>query len=192
MLGSFSVIPYISVSLVANVGVDRTTGLPWVFVTGGLLTLVGAPLIGRLADHFGKVRVFRVVAVISMGLIVAVTNLPHVPLAVAISVVGLFTLSNAGRMVAALAMITGSVERSRRGGFISTNSAVQHLATGIGAAIGGAILVKSADGTLRHLERVGLFALVATALSLWLAGRVRPAPSQLRRRPKAIARFHQI
>ena len=90
-------------------------------------------------------------------------------------------LSNAGRMVAALTMITGSVERRLRGGFMSANSAVQHLASGLGAAIGGQILVKAADGTLQHFNRVGLFAAVATALSLWLAGRVRPAQETSRR-----------
>ena len=66
MLGSFSVIPYISVYLVSNVGVNEKTGLPWVYVTGGLLTLIGAPLIGRLADHFGKLPVYRLVATISL------------------------------------------------------------------------------------------------------------------------------
>ena len=41
MLGGFAVIPYISVYLVGNVGV-RETDLPMIYVTGGLLTLVGA------------------------------------------------------------------------------------------------------------------------------------------------------
>ena len=63
-------------------------GLPWVFVTGGILTLIGAPLIGRLADHYGKLPVYRVVATISIGLMLVVTNLPRVPLAVAVGVVG--------------------------------------------------------------------------------------------------------
>ncbi len=175
MLGSFSVIPSVSLYLVSNVGVDETKELPWVFVTGGILTLIGAPLIGRLADRYGKLQVYRVVATIAIALIFVVTNLPHVPLAVAVGVVGLFMLSNAGRMVAALTMITGSVERRLRGGFMSANSAVQHLASGVGAAIGGQILVKAADGTQQHFNRIGLFAAVATALSLWLAGRVRPA-----------------
>ena len=84
-------------------------------------------------------------------------------------------LSNAGRMVAALAMITGSVERRLRGGFMSANSAVQHLASGVGASIGGQILVESADGALHDFNVVGLFAVIATLLSLWVAGRVRPA-----------------
>ncbi len=175
MLGSFSVIPYVSLSLVGNVGVDETRGLPWVFVTGGVLTLVGAPLIGRLADRYGKLPVYRVVATIAIGLVLIVTNLPRVPLGVAVAVVGTFMLSNAGRMVAALTMITGSVERRLRGGFMSANSAVQQLASGLGAYIGGQLVVKLADGTVQHFNRVGLFAALATALSLWLAGRVRPA-----------------
>jgi predicted MFS family arabinose efflux permease len=175
MLGSFSVIPYVSVSLVSNVGVNEETGLPWVFVTGGLLTLVGAPLIGRLADHFGKLPVYRLVASISIGLMLVITNLPRVPLAVAVGIVGAFMLSNAGRMVAALTMITGSVERRLRGGFMSANSAVQHLASGVGASIGGQILVKSPDGAIHNFGLVGLLAATATLLSLWLAGRVKPA-----------------
>ncbi len=174
MLGGFAVIPYISVYLVANVGVPEAR-LPLVYVTGGLLTLLGAPIIGRLADHFGKLPVYRVVAVISAILMLAVTNLPRVHLAIAVGTVGLLMLSNAGRMVAAMAMVTGSVEPRRRGGFMSANSAVQHISTGFGAYIGGKILQKSADGTLLHFDKVGLIAVASTLLSLWLAGRVRPA-----------------
>ena len=175
MVGSFSVIPYISLYLVSNVGVDETRDLFWVFVTGGILTLIGAPLVGRLADRHGRVLVYRVVATISIGLMLVVTNLPRVPLAVAVGVVGTFMLSNAGRMVAALTMITGSVERRQRGGFMSANSAIQHLASGAGARIGGLMLLRAPDGTQQHFNRIGLFAAVMTALSLWLAGRVRPA-----------------
>jgi predicted MFS family arabinose efflux permease len=174
MLGSFSVIPYVSVYLVANVGLTEMT-LTAVFITGGVLTLFGAPVIGRLADRFGKLVVYRVVASISMGLMLVVTNLPRVPLAVAAGLVGVLMLSNAGRMVAALAMVTGSALPRHRGGLMSANSAVQHLSAGVGAAIGGRILVKSPDGTFVHYDRVGLVAVLATFFSLWVAGLVRPA-----------------
>ena len=50
MIGAFAVIPFISASYVANVGVSEAE-LPLVFVAGGLLTLVGSPVIGRLADR---------------------------------------------------------------------------------------------------------------------------------------------
>jgi DHA1 family inner membrane transport protein len=178
MLGSFSVIPFISMYLVENVGVSQAD-LTWVFVTGGTLTLVGAPLIGRVADRLGKLRVFRTVALVAVVLIVIVTNLPRVPLPVAAGVVGAFMLSNAGRMTAALAMITGSVERRRRGGFMSANSAVQHLSSGLGAVIGGWILPDTSDGRIHNFYQVGLFAVAATLLSLWVAGRVRSAVEPL-------------
>ena len=135
-------------------------GLPWVFRHGWRPDADRCPLIGRLADRYGKLPVYRVVATIAIGLMLVVTNLPRVPLAVAVGVVGMFMLSNAGRMVAALTMITGSVERRLRGGFMSANSAVQHLASGLGALIGGQIVVKTADGRCslrlgRAFRRVG-------------------------------------
>src|SRR6185437_11599500 len=104
--------------LVANVGMSEAN-LPLVYVAGGGLTLVAAPLIGRLADRYGKLRVYRIIAPISAVLMLVVTNLPRVGLAVAIAAVATLMVSNAGRMVAAMAMVTGSVVPERRGGFMS-------------------------------------------------------------------------
>lgn len=114
-------------------------------------------------------------AIFSAIMMISVTNLPPVPMGVAVALVGLLMVSNAGRMVAAMAMVTGSVESRRRGGFMSANSAVQHLSTGLGSFIGGIILVKAADGKLQNFDKVGMIAVAATLLSLWLAGLVRPA-----------------
>ncbi len=174
MFGAFSVIPFISLSLVANVGVPGKK-LWLVFLTGGVLTLIGAPLIGAMADRFGKLLVYRVVALISACLILVVTNLRMVPLAVAVGVVGLLMVSNAGRMTASMSMITASVASRSRGGLMSANSAVQHVAAGLGAYVGGQILVRSKDGSLHNFGIVGLISLVATLSSLWVAGQVKRA-----------------
>lgn len=174
MLGSFSVVPYLSPFLVSNVGVAETS-LPLVYVVGGALTLVGAPLAGRMADRFGKLQVYRIVAPATAILMVLVTTLTPVPLAVAVAAVATLMLSNAGRMVPAMAMITSSVEPHHRGGFLGANSAVQHLAAGLGASIAGLLLTKSASGTLQHYPEVGLIGAGVTLASLWIAGRLRPA-----------------
>lgn len=174
MFGGFAVVPYISPYLVANVGVTEVE-LPLIYIAGGGLTLVAAPLIGKLADRFGKLLVYRIMAPISAVLMLIVTNLPRVALPVAVGAVGALMVSNAGRMIAAMAMVTGSVEPRRRGGFMSANSAVQHLATGLGAFVGGGIITQAADGRLRHFDLVGLIAVATTLLSLWLAGRLRLA-----------------
>jgi predicted MFS family arabinose efflux permease len=174
MFGGFAVIPYISPYLVANVGVAEVN-LPFVYMAGGGLTLVAAPVVGRLADRFGKLRVYRIVAPVSAALMLAVTNLPRVSLGIAVAAVAGLMVSNAGRMVAAMAMVTGSVESRRRGGFMSANSSIQHLSTGLGAFVGGKLITQAPDGMLRNFDLVGLIAVASTLLSLWLAGRLRPA-----------------
>lgn len=175
MLGAFSVIPYISPYLVYNVGL-REGDLTWVYAAGGGLTLVSAPLIGRLADRHGKLLIYRIIAPIAAGLMLCVTNLPRVPLGVAVGVFAALMVSNAGRMVAAMAMVTGSVEQRRRGGFMSANSSVQHLGTGLGAYLGSRLFDQpDKSGPLVHFGRVGLAAAGVTLLSVYLAGRLRTA-----------------
>jgi len=172
MIGSFTVFPYLSPYLVANVGMTEQQ-LPLVYIAGGGLTLFAAPIVGRLADRYGKLTVYRVLIPLSSLLLLVVTHLPPVPVVVAVAVFGALMVCNVGRMIAALAMVTGSVEPRRRGAFLSANSSVQHLASGLGAYLGGVIVSQSASGKIEHFGTVGWIAAAATMASLWLAGRVR-------------------
>ncbi len=177
MVAAFTVFPYLSPFLVSNVGMSEDQ-LPFMFVAGGVLTLFSAPLIGRLADRYGKLRVFRIVAPVSAVMTLAITNLGTVPAAVAIAIMAGLMVFNSGRMVAAMAMITSSVTPHRRGGFLSANSSVQHLAIGSGSYLGGLIIAESADGRLLHVPILGLVSAAATMICLWLAGRIRPVTAE--------------
>ncbi len=177
MIGGFSVFPYVSTYLVANVGFTQNE-LPIIYVVGGGLTLVASPIIGRLADRYGKLLIFRIFCPLSALLLLAITHLPAVSVTLAVVVFGALMVSNVGRMIAAMAMITSSVEPSRRGGFMSANSSVQHLACGVAASIGGLIIARPENGPsdgppLEHFGVVGWIAAIASLLSLFLAGRLR-------------------
>jgi predicted MFS family arabinose efflux permease len=172
MIGGFAVIPYISPYFVANVGMSEEE-LPLVYVAGGVLTLGSAPVIGRLADRYGKLRMYRVIAPLSALLLVVITHLPPASAALAVAAFGLLTVANSGRMIAAMAMITGSVLPHRRGGFLSANSSIQHLSAGLGAYLGGLIITQATpEGPMEHFGVVGWIAGASTLASLWLAGRV--------------------
>jgi DHA1 family inner membrane transport protein len=168
MVGAFAVIPFISTSFVANVGVTESQ-LPAVFVTGGLLTLVATPLAGRLVDRFGALTVFRGVVPVSAAMMLVLTHLPRMGIAVAAPAAAALMATNASRMVTAMALITSSIEPRRRGSFMSANSAVQHVASGLGATLGGMIVEGGAGEPLRNFGTVGMLAAGATIASLWLA-----------------------
>ena len=176
MVAGFTVFPYIATFLVTNVGMSENQ-LPLLFVAGGVLTLFSAPLIGRLADRYGKLRVFRIVAPVSAVMTLAITNLVPGPAVIAIAVMAGLMVSNSGRMVAAMAMITSSVSPHRRGGFMSANSSVQHLAIGFGSYVGGLIIAEAADGRMLHFPILGVLSAAATMSCLWLAGRIQPVTS---------------
>lgn len=174
MMGAFSVIPFISAYYVANVGLTENQ-LPIIFISGGLVTLVGAPLIGRLVDRFGKARMFYIMAPLSALVALGITHLPSsVGIAGAAAATSLLMLFNTGRMVAAMALVTNCVEPRKRGGFMSANSSVQHIAGGLGTAIGGWIIDSEPGQLMQHYEKTGYFTLIVTLASLVMAWFLRP------------------
>jgi DHA1 family inner membrane transport protein len=174
MFGTFLVIPFIGPYLVANGGVAEAD-LAWIYVGGGALSLFTSPLVGRWADRSGKLRVYRIIAPGSAVLMVILTNLPRVGLVVAVAVVALLIVVNSGRMVAAMALVIGSVEPRLRGGFMSAYSSVQHIACGVGSFVAGQIIIEGPGGVLRRYWLAGLIGAISTLASLYLAGRLRPA-----------------
>ncbi len=172
MFGSFLVVPFITPYLVGNCGIDKDQ-LPWLFVAGGVMSFITNPLIGKWADRAGKLHVYRIVVPVSAIVMVILSNLPVVPLWVAMIAVASLMMSNAGRMAPAMAMITAAVEPRFRGGFMSANSSIQHVASGLGSLLAGLIIVRAADGRLENYSLVGLIGAGSTLVSLWLAGRLR-------------------
>jgi predicted MFS family arabinose efflux permease len=175
-LSTFTLAPYLATYLVANVGLQQEE-LKFMYLCGGLATLVTLTLFGRLADRFGKLPIFRILALVTAVPIVLATNLPAgLALPLVLIVTTLFMVASSGRMVPAMALITGCAAPADRGGFMSLNAGVQQLACGLAAALGGLLLRQEDDGALTGFALIGLLCCAATLVSLVLAGRLRPAP----------------
>jgi predicted MFS family arabinose efflux permease len=174
VLSSFMIVPYLASYLVANTG--RTEAeLPYVYLCGGLATLVTMTFFGWLSDRFGKLPVFRCLALFTMVPILLVTNLPVVGLVTTLLISTLFMVTTSGRMVPAMALITASSAPRNRGSFLSVNASVQQAGAGLAAALGGLLLGQGANGEMTGFPVVGALACVATLLSIWLAGHLRTA-----------------
>lgn len=165
----FVVFPYLSNYMVANVGLTEKQ-LPLIYLAGGLCTIFSMNWIGRWADRAGKRRVFIIMSLCATLPILALTNLPRVPLALAISTSTLLMICMSGRMVPAMAMMTGSIEARYRGGFMSINSSVQQFSCGLAAFVSGHIIGQSPQGELTRFPVVGLISVTCILSCIYLSG----------------------
>lgn len=172
ILGQFSIIPFFSPSLVANGGLHENQ-LPWVYSAGGVMSIISAPLIGRMADRIGKKKVFMVGASFSLLPFFLVTQLRESSLAYILFITVMFFLSMGGRMIPAQAMVTGVVPAHHRGTFMSLASSAVNFSSAIGSYLAGIIIVKSTDGKLLNYDFVGYTALILTIVSLIMVGKLK-------------------
>ncbi|HXR07103.1 MAG TPA: MFS transporter, partial [Candidatus Acidoferrum sp.] len=161
-----------------NVGLSDAQ-LPLIYLTGGICTVFSMNWIGRWADRAGKLRVFTLMSLSAAVPIIALTNLPRVPLPVALATSTLLMICMSGRFVPAMAMLTGAVESRFRGGFMSVNSAVQQFACGLAAWASGAIVGQGPKQEITRFPLVGIASLCCVFSCIWLARFLKPAARDL-------------
>ncbi len=172
MFASFCVIPYITLYYQNN-GILTTSQLPYVYLCGGVATLLTSRWIGAMSDRVGKLTVFRRMLLLSLIPLMATTLMQPWGLAVALLVSTLFFIAMNGRMVPGMAMIASAANPGLRGTFMTLNGAVQSAAMGVASVVGGLIVTPTADGRLAHYWHAGLLGVAVSGVTYWLAGRVR-------------------
>lgn len=170
--GSFSIIPYITIYTTTNVGLSADQ-VPFIYLAGGVATLFTARFWGRLADRYGKVKVFRWISVAAVLPMMALTHLPAVSVPVLLVVTTAFFVFVSGRMVPGMALLTQTPEPAVRGSFMSVNGALQSAAMGIAAWVGGLMISRTPDGLVAGYGRTGWLALITTVAMVWWVGRLR-------------------
>jgi len=192
VFGHFSIIPLLSAHLVGDLGLPEKS-LFLVYVIGGVLSVMTAPRVGRLADRLGRQRVFAYMVVAGSVVILAIANAGQLPTWATLVLAGSFFMFSSGRFVPGQAIVTLAVPSSRRGAFLSLTSCARDLASGISSTLGGWIVVKQPDGHLHHYNWLGWIAVTAGLLSIVLAHRVSvkdtgiPSPlSNPSREPQAV------
>jgi predicted MFS family arabinose efflux permease len=170
MIGHFTIVPFLSPYLVSNVGFTNNQ-LTFVYMFGGLATIFTSPLIGKLVDRRGSAIVFSVSALIALIPVWLITHMGPTPVPYVVAVTTAFFIIGGGRMVPAMAIVTSAVEPKHRGGFMSLNSALQQLFSGIASLIAGAIVTRAADDKLVNYDKIAYLTIVASVICIWIANR---------------------
>lgn len=160
--GTFALIPHLASYLQYNLGYPRA-GLGGLYLAGGLVSFAAMRVGGRWIDRSGSLPVTLVgsatmLATLALGFVWAPPPVPIVALFVALM------LSNALRSVALNTLssrVPAPLERAR---FMSTQSAVQHLAAAVGAAVSALVLTELPDHRLAGMPALASGSIVAAAL----------------------------
>lgn len=161
-LSRFCIIPSLAPYLLGNLGVARDK-LGWLYLVGGVASLVAMRTSGRLVDRLGSSAIFLVSTVVQ-GLTLWTGLGLYPPLLAPVLLFPLFMASSAFGAIALqtlLSQVPGANERAR---FQSAQSAAQHIGSALGASLGAAILA-SEGARLLHMPRLVVLSL---ALSLLL------------------------
>jgi predicted MFS family arabinose efflux permease len=167
----FTVIPYITLYAVHNIGISQQQ-IPLIYLVGGAATLVTARLIGRYADINGKARVYRLVAAAASFPLLIVTQVTSAPLWLWLIYTTIFFVLVSGRMIPGMAIITSAAQPKLRGTFLSLNGTVQSLAMAFASTLAGFIITQNSAEQIVHYEVVGYVAVAANLLAIWFVGRI--------------------
>ncbi len=174
MFSQFTIIPFIAPYMETNVGFTRNE-VNLIYLFGGLCAVFTAPLTGKLADRIGRQKVFRIFGILLIVPVLLITHMGPWPVWLALIVTSVLFITINGRVVPAMAIISSTTEPKTRGSFMSFNSSVQQISSGIAASIAGALVTRNELGQLEHYNWVGYIAIVAGVLALIAAVRVKAA-----------------
>lgn len=170
MMGGFLVIPNLSAFFQNNVHYPRER-LGMLYMVGGSVAFVVTRFVGGLVDRFGSSRVAALgslsfVAIVGLGLVDPRIHLP----VMAFFIVFMITGSLRGVPLNTVASRVPAPEE--RGRYMSLQSAVQHLASALGAFLSSKMLSEGPSGELVGMPRVALAAMALGALFPFLLHRV--------------------
>jgi len=167
MFAGFTVIPYITLYTQSTAGL-RPEHIPYIYLCGGSATLLSSRWFGRATDRFGKLPTFRIMAVLVVLPLVAMTLVRGVPVWAVICVSTLFFVGMNGRMIPGMAILTAAANPQLRGTFMTLNSAVQSAAMGLAALVGGLLISRDAQGMVQNYWHAAALGALASLCALVL------------------------
>ena len=177
MFAAFTVIPYITIYMQSN-KVLLPNEIPFIYLSGGIVTLLTARWIGVLTDRVGKRKMFQRMLLLSMVPMTITTLMQPSPLPLVLFVsASLFFFMNA-RMIPGMALLTSAAQPQFRGAFMSLNGAVQSMSIGMATWIGGLLIQRNAQGEVTHYWLCALAGVAASLLAFMLAQRVKMHTSE--------------
>jgi len=173
---SFAIVPNIAGYLQFNRGWPRDD-MDLLYGMGGLVTFFSMRWVGRMVDRFGAPRVATVgTLILAVDLLCTfVLTIPAIP--IMLLFVG-FMVGQSTRTVPLSALASRVPAPEERARFMSAQSAIQNLASSLGAVTAAQILTTDESGRLIGMEKVALLSILLLFAQPFLMGVVARRLSQ--------------
>ncbi|WP_304235754.1 MFS transporter [Jiulongibacter sediminis] len=165
--GGFMLMPFGSTYSTNNLGL-RLEDLPLLYGITGVFTIFFGPLLGKLADRIGKLKVFVFGSILGMILVGIYCNLGVTPFWIILALNVILFLGINARMIASSALITAVPDMKDRGAFMSINSSVSQVSGGIASAVAGMIVFQQPDGFVENYPELGWVVIASMVISAGL------------------------
>lgn len=142
--------------------------LPLLYGVGGIGTILFGPLIGRLADKYGSLRIFTIGTVLALTLVGIYTNLGLTPLWVVLIIHSLLFIGINARMISSATLATAMPKAKDRGAFMAVDASLQQGVGGMAAAAAGLIVFQSADGIIHRFPLLGIIVILIMLITIGL------------------------
>ena len=171
MFGHFLIVPFLTPFLEFNVGFERSQ-IKYVYIVGGLITLFSGPRIGKLADGYGKRLLFTWCGILSLIPVLIITNLPHWNILIVLCITGVWFMLANGRNIASAAIVSNVVPPEHRGSFMSINSAVQQMSSGLASIAAGLLVTVPTGQPVISYARTGMLSVLIIIGAILLSRRL--------------------
>lgn len=168
IFGHFLVIPFLSPVLVNNLGFTNQ-GLMYVYLFGGLCTIITSPVIGKISDQYGRKRIFSILLFISAVPVLLLTNLSSNNMIYALFISSLFFIFVSGRLIPAISMVVATAESQIRGTFMSLRSSFQQLSAGLASFVSGFIISKGPNDVYLNYDVTGYISVAICLITIFLS-----------------------
>jgi DHA1 family inner membrane transport protein len=173
MPSHFLIIPFLTDYFTKNLNFDYKTTVPLIYIVGGSLSAISSPLIGKLSDKIGRLKVLVVLSILSVIPLIGIPNLSTHNTAILLMFTASFFIFSGSRMILTMAHVTSTVEPKIRGAFLIVNSSIQQFGTSIASLVGGFIVMQDADGKLSNYPYLGYASVICSGLMLLAFTRVK-------------------
>lgn len=164
----FLLIPFLSPFAVKNMEI-ATHQLKYMYLVGGIFTVMTARLFGVLTDRVGALKLFAILVLISFIPINLYTHSSALSFVTYLALGSFFMTMVSGRMIPCMTLISEVPQGHDRGLFMSVLHSIRATGSGSATFLGGFLIHEGVFGRLEGFNHAGYLSVTLGTVTIFLA-----------------------